>query len=727
MNLPSIIRKDENHFYYSCGCVVPHINYIPKIDYDKLNLNCPDVYELLAEGIVSNCFQLETSLGKHWTKEVKPKNIQDLSLVISIIRPSTLNAKELDGHSIATHIVKRRNKLEEVTYPHPLLEPILKETEGYQNYQEQIIQVAQVIAGFNPNQADELRRGVGKKLADVIAKIKTEFMDGCKKTGLVDEQTAEQIFVSVQAASRYSFNRCCSGWTTLTYTDGTSDILESAFNTGSWKGKKTYSLKFWERPKYTRNLDNLVKNSEIVENEIEDIKYAGEQIVYRVTLKRRKITDRNSQHGNFRPHYTITVTGNHKHPTRCHGEVKTCDLIEGVHSLYCYDEHQEYRPKYKHAASRVIKIEKLGLQKVYDVTMKAPYHNFLCDGVFTCNSHSVGYGVQTYLTAWTKTHFPIEFYTSNLRLNENRGGKKDKIFEEKSGMIKEAGLFDIKILPPHYSYPVSQFSIENPTTIRFGISNVKMTGENEAKTVQEILGTLTNKNWLNILFYIGTKLKSASFENLCLIGFFDGLDISRESMVYEYNTYRKLTNKEVEFIIKNLNSFSSLKDSLIYLLRAFNEGIKGGISRKDRVSKIEDLIKTLENPPHSLLDTPLTINKHEKDLLGVALTYSDVEARTLCGVFSDTTCKEFEYGKNQKPMSIACNLGRVKEHKIKNSEKLMAFCSLQDDSGVVESVVIFAQVYEEYGNLLFDGNTIVAVGERSADRKSFILNKAIQI
>jgi len=137
MNLPTIIRKDEKHFYYSCGCVVPHINNVPKIDYDRLNLNCSNVYDLLAEGIVSNCFQLETSLGKHWTKEIKPKNIQDLSLVISIIRPSTLNAKESDGHSIATHIIKRRNKLEEVIYPHPLLEPILKETEGYQNYQEQ--------------------------------------------------------------------------------------------------------------------------------------------------------------------------------------------------------------------------------------------------------------------------------------------------------------------------------------------------------------------------------------------------------------------------------------------------------------------------------------------------------------------------------------------------------------------------------------------------------------
>lgn len=720
MELPTIIKIDER-VRWDCGCSCP-FDGAPQVDYDKINVNCEATYNLISEGFTSNVFQLEASLGKHWAKEIKPKNIDDISLLISIIRPSTLNCKESDGHSVATHIIKRRNKEEEVTYAHPILESILKSTEGYQNYQEQIISVAQVIAGFNPNQADELRRGIGKKLADVIAKIKLEFMEGCKKVGLVDEQTAEQVFASAEAASRYSFNKCITSNSLLTYTDGSSETIEDAFNKTSWRGKKTYSLKFSDRVKFTCPNDQLLKNSEIIENEIEDIKYSGEQYVYRITLKRRKIADNEYYGKPNRPHFSITVTGSHKHPTRCHGEVRTDELKIGVHSLFCYDPMQEYRPKYKHAASKILKIERMGKEKVYDVTMKAPHHNFLADGVFTCNSHSVGYGTQTYITAWTKAHFPLEFYTANLRLNEDRGGKKEKLLEEKANMIKEAASFRINILPPSINFPCKEFTIKDEHTIYYGISNIKMTGDKEAEIVLDWFKGHESYGWLDILFGLGGTLKSASFENLCLVGFFN-TNISRQGMVYEYNTYRKLTNKEVDWI--RGRRFDSLKQGLVSLIEHFKNGNKGGISRKDRVPKIEDLIKTLENPPHSLEDTPITINRNEKELLGVALTYSDIEARALCGIYTNTTCKEFNEGKNGKDLTIAVSLTKVKEHITKKGQK-MCFLSCEDSTDVLECVV-FSDVCDEYGNLLVEKNTVTLSGERSKEGKSFIVNKVTQI
>lgn len=569
-----------------------------------------------------------------------------------------------------------------------------------------------------------IHNSIGKKDTSLMAGLKDKFINGCTNTKIVDETIARKLFENIEKSQRYSFNKCLSKTSTIYFTDGKSETVEALFDSGAWRGRKSYSLRFWPRIKPRSPQDNILKNSEVVENEIEDIQYAGEQYVYRITLKRRKIADNEYYGKPNRPHFSITVTGSHKHPTRCHGEVRTDELKEGLHSLYAYDPMQAYRPKYKHAASKIIKIERLGKERVYDVTMKAPYHNFLADGVFTCNSHSVGYGTQTYITAWTKTHFPLEFYTSNLRLNEERGGKKEKLLEEKSNMIKEAASFGIHILPPSMSFPCREFSIKDEHTIYYGISNIKMTGDKEAETTLNWLKEREGEEikWLDVLFGLGETLKSASFENLCLAGFFN-LPITRQGMVYEYKTYRKLTAKEVDWIRGNKHQYSDLKEGLSELVQFFKDGGKGGISRKDRVSKIEDLIKTLENPPHSLEDTPITINRNEKELLGVALTYSDLEARMLCGIQANTTCKELNEGKTGKELTVVVSLTKVKEHKAKGG--MMAFLAAQDGEDNLESIVVFSNIYSEYSNLLFEKNTVILQG--SSDKKSFIVNKVTQI
>ena len=465
MNFPKISKIDNHKFYFECACDCPHIDFVPKIDFDNLNKDCSNTYELLAEGHTSSIFQLENpSLGKHHAKEMLCKNISDISTLIAIIRPSTLGTKlQTTGKSVTSSITRRRKGEEEVTYQHELVKNILKDTEGLQVFQEQIIQIAQELAGFSGNDSVTLMKLMGKKKPELIEPLRNKFIEGCKRISNIDESVAREIFQSAESSCRYCFNRCISLYSVISYVDGTSETLEEAFNNGSWKGKKTYSLKFSERKKPTCPNDNLVKNCEVVQNEIEDMKYAGEQTVYRITLKRKMITDKYFAK-THRPNFSITVTASHKHPTRCHGILRTDELIPGKHSLYVYDVCRKYQPQYKHAASRVIKVERIGVHKVYDVTMRAPHHNFLCDGVFTCNSHSVGYGTQTYYTAWAKTHFPLEFYTANLRLNEDRGGKKDKLEEEKSGMIKEANNFGIAIIPPTSEFPCVTFTIKDNNT-----------------------------------------------------------------------------------------------------------------------------------------------------------------------------------------------------------------------------------------------------------------------
>lgn len=175
-------------------------------------------WQLFAEGKTKGIFQLESGLGRSWSKKLAPNNIEELSALIAIIRPGTLKAY-VDGKSMTQRYVDRKHGREEVSYLHPSLEDILKPTYGVLVYQEQSMRIAQKIAGFNLQEADELRKAIGKKKADLMAKVKKKFIDGADKIRIVSKEEAEQIFGWIEKSSRYAFNKShsisyavCSYW-----------------------------------------------------------------------------------------------------------------------------------------------------------------------------------------------------------------------------------------------------------------------------------------------------------------------------------------------------------------------------------------------------------------------------------------------------------------------------------------------------------------------------------
>ena len=100
-------------------------------EFNPLEISFDDVatWDLICSGRTKGVFQLESNLGKSWAKRVKPRNIEELSALISIIRPGTLKAI-VDGKSMTQHFVDRKNGVEKITYLHPSLEPILAATQG---------------------------------------------------------------------------------------------------------------------------------------------------------------------------------------------------------------------------------------------------------------------------------------------------------------------------------------------------------------------------------------------------------------------------------------------------------------------------------------------------------------------------------------------------------------------------------------------------------------------
>jgi DNA polymerase III alpha subunit len=163
-------------------------------------------WKLFADGKTKGIFQLESNLGKSWAKKLQPKNIEELCALISIIRPGTLKAY-VDGKSMTQHYVDRKHGKEDVTYFHTALEDILKPTYGVLIYQEQSMRIAQKIAGFNLQEADTLRKAIGKKKADLMNEVKKAFIEGSIRIGLVTKEEAEQIFEWIEKSSRYSFNK----------------------------------------------------------------------------------------------------------------------------------------------------------------------------------------------------------------------------------------------------------------------------------------------------------------------------------------------------------------------------------------------------------------------------------------------------------------------------------------------------------------------------------------
>lgn len=199
-------------YQYQCGCSfdllsdddTKQIVFDSKIE--NMNLDCQKTWDLIADGNTKGCFQLESRLGRSMAKKLKPENIEQLSALISIMRPGCLEAIR-DGKSVSNHYIDKKNGHESIDYFHSALEPVLKNTYGEMVYQEQAMEITKVIAGFNLQEADMLRKAIGKKKPEEMAKVKSKFLEGSQKLGIVNNDEAEQIFGWIEKSQRYSFNK----------------------------------------------------------------------------------------------------------------------------------------------------------------------------------------------------------------------------------------------------------------------------------------------------------------------------------------------------------------------------------------------------------------------------------------------------------------------------------------------------------------------------------------
>lgn len=190
-----------------------------------MDFNYQPAWDLICSGNTLGIFQLESSIGQHYSKLVRPHSIPELSDLIALIRPACLQSKMSDGKNMAEHYGMRKSGAEPTTFLIPELEPIVKDTFGIMIYQEQLLSIAKELAGFSLEKADNLRYIIGKKKIDLMGPALKELEDGLINNNIKDAD-AKQICDWIVASQRYAFNKCLSPNTIVHLPNGTKTIDE---------------------------------------------------------------------------------------------------------------------------------------------------------------------------------------------------------------------------------------------------------------------------------------------------------------------------------------------------------------------------------------------------------------------------------------------------------------------------------------------------------------------
>ena len=240
-------------------------NHGVEIDFDKSTYDDPKVYELMSSGNTKAIFQIESGGFQKFMKDLKPTCLEDIVAAVSLYRPGPMDS--------IPRFVRCKHNPDLVSYAHPLLEPILKQTYGCIVYQEQVMKIVQALAGYTLGQADMVRRMMGKKKVDDMIKEEVIFIngkpetvdkhgkistaiDGCLKRG-VPEEVAHKVWDEMKDFAKYAFNKShAAAYSLVTY--------------------QTAYLKCYYEPEFlTAVLNNRITNIEEIKNYVSYAKDEG--------------------------------------------------------------------------------------------------------------------------------------------------------------------------------------------------------------------------------------------------------------------------------------------------------------------------------------------------------------------------------------------------------------------------------------------------------------------
>ncbi|MBX4197050.1 DNA polymerase III subunit alpha [Candidatus Saccharibacteria bacterium] len=169
------------------------------IDISKIPLDDKKTFELLQRADTTGVFQLESAGMRRYLKQLKPTVFEDIIAMVALYRPGPM--QWIDD------FIARKHGLRKIEYMHPIMKNALENTYGIIVYQEQVMQISKDMCGFTGGQADTLRKGIGKKIPEVLAKLKNEFIEGAVKTVGADQKMMEKLWQQLEEFAAYCFNK----------------------------------------------------------------------------------------------------------------------------------------------------------------------------------------------------------------------------------------------------------------------------------------------------------------------------------------------------------------------------------------------------------------------------------------------------------------------------------------------------------------------------------------
>jgi len=355
-------------------------------------------------------------------------------------------------------------------------------------------------------------------------------------------------------------------------------------------------------------------------------------------------------------------------------------------------------------------------------------------------SHAVSYAINAYVSAYAKAHFPRIFITSYLYYAK----EKQKPQEEIRELVNNANAMDIDVYPPDFRHLNKHFIMKDKN-IYFGFTDIKGVGEAVVNKMADDIDTekirIDKLTWTGFLIFLSQKINSTAVKALISAGALDYMSQSRTRMLYEYEIYSRLSNREVQWVnsryyeaqldVRSPDSPVTEKwigiQGILTAMIALPAGRQGACSNKNRLRIVEGLLESVNNPPYVLEDNPEWTSQIEASLLGIPLTCTSVEGLDVST--ANCTCREFVHGKSGLCLiAVAIDeVHEIKTKKGKNPGQKMAFVRVSDISAALESVVAFPEPWKENKKLLVAGNNVIISGERGSEKDSFILDKVWQI
>jgi len=447
-------------------------------DIDKLEMNDDKVFSLIRSMKLEGLFQIsgdafvgrdfplfdkETGEARIDTKTGKQRifhskgvmeiigcdSFADIVAPLSLGRPGPLS---LNMPSLYADGKINKDHLE---YPHPKLEPILKETYSQMIYQEQLISMAMVLAGFNFSEADKLRKACGKKKPELLIPIEPKFREGCEKRNVPNNVIDNMWEIAVEFGA-YAFNKSLY------------------FSQGVMTENGEYTIEELFFMKNNGKVLPCVFSSNGKKIKIVDVFDHGDLPVYSVEFNDGSI---------------VKCSMNHKFKTNS-GVLPLYKIISS--KLFVVKNIVE---KYKNVQIKNISFDSFA--KCYDLEVDSDDHLYLLsNGIVTSNSHSVAYGAITYQTAFLKTYYPTEFMCSLLTSAANTSD--DKLNDVSRKLKSEYRNFNINKPDINSSFktyfPINDFEVVAP------LFSLKGVGKKVSDVVVEAREkiSITGKNFVSV-------------------------------------------------------------------------------------------------------------------------------------------------------------------------------------------------------------------------------------